>query len=82
MDEVLPFLIGLFFGSTENITFAPVTSVVSSGSLFAGLVACAFAFDGWFVGPAIAHEIRNPKKNLSRALVLSPLIILFVYLIF
>lgn len=75
-------LIGLFFGSVENLTSAPIVNAPPSPGLFAGLVACAFAFDGWFVGPAIAHEIRNPKKNLSKALVLSPLIILLVYLLY
>lgn len=75
--------IGLYFGSTQNITFQHSQTYQGSGTtLFVGLVACAFSFDGWFVAPTIAHEIRNPKKNLTKALVISPLIILFVYLIY
>lgn len=75
-------LVGLLFGSISNITTAATVSSHTAGGLFAGLVACAFSFDGWFVGPAIAHEIKNPKRNLSKALVLSPLIILSVYLLY
>ena len=69
---------GLFFGSSANLT--QMASPVSTGGLFGGLVACAFAYDGWFVAPSVAHEIKNPKKNLARALILSPLIILSIYL--
>lgn len=69
---------GLFYGQASNLT--QVATPVNNGSLFGGLVACAFAYDGWFVAPAVAHEIKNPKKNLARALVLSPLLILSIYL--
>ncbi len=69
---------GLFYGNVSNLT--QVSTPVATGSLFGGLVACAFAYDGWFVAPSVAHEIKNPKKNLSKALVLSPLLILSIYL--
>lgn len=75
-------LVGLIFGSVSNISTTTTVSNYSSGGLFAGLVACAFSYDGWFVGPTIAHEIRDPKKNLSKALVISPMIILSVYLFY
>lgn len=74
-------LLGLVFGNAENLTQAAVSKPTSSG-LFYGLVACAFAFDGWFVAPSVAHEIKDPKKNLSRALILAPLMILLVYLLY
>lgn len=69
---------GLFYGNVSNLT--QVSTPVATGSLFGGLVACAFAYDGWFVAPSVAHEIKNPKNNLSKALVLSPLLILSIYL--
>lgn len=71
-------VIGIAFGSPSNFTTTPVVS--GPTNLFAGLIACAFAFDGWFVAPSIAHEIKNPKKNLPLALILAPTLILLVYL--
>lgn len=72
--------LGFIFGSKSNLV--SVTTNISSNGLFHGLIACAFSFDGWFVAPSIAHEIKNPKKNLSMALVLAPLMILCVYLLY
>lgn len=71
-------IIGMVMGDFSNITTHTVVS--SKPNLFAGLIACAFAFDGWFVAPSISHEIKNPKKNLPLALIIAPLIILVVYL--
>ncbi len=71
-------LIGIIFGNVSNITLKPV--MASPTNLFAGLIACAFSFDGWFVAPSIAHEMKDPKTNLPKALVLAPTLILLVYL--
>lgn len=71
-------LFGFIFGEPSNL--ASLNQVKTSGTLFAGLIACAFSFDGWFVAPSIAHEIKEPKRNLSRALILAPILILIVYL--
>ena len=73
-------MIGIFLGKVANLS--PSNYINSSTGLFHGLIACAFSFDGWFVAPSIAHEIKDPKKNLSRALILAPLLILFVYLLY
>lgn len=48
----------------------------------AGLVPMAFAFDGWTAVAGIAPEIKNPKKNLPRAFIIGPLVILSLYLLF
>ncbi len=74
-------LLGILLGSKTNLS-TPNTMPVSKSGLFYGIVASAFAFDGWFIAPSIAHEIKNPKKNLSKALILAPLLILLVYLLY
>lgn len=73
---------GLFFGS-------PVETFANSGNyhtVFSGflgaVVVVAFAFDGWSVAPSIAHEIKNPKKNLPIALTIAPLIITGIYILY
>jgi basic amino acid/polyamine antiporter, APA family len=51
----------------------------TAGGLLAVLGAVAFAYDGWLVAPTVAHEIKNPKKNLTLALIGAPLLITVVY---
>ena len=46
------------------------------------LVPLAYSYDGWTVALTIAPEVINQKKNMTRALILSPLIILSVYLVY
>ena len=76
-------IIGIVFGKTSNlINTETITTIKHTPNLFAGLIACAFAYDGWFVAPSIAHEIKDPKKNLSKALVIAPILILVVYLFY
>lgn len=75
---VLLSVIGMTMGDFSNITNHTV--VPQEPNLFAGLIACAFAFDGWFVAPSISHEIKNPKRNLPLALIIAPILILVVYL--
>lgn len=48
----------------------------------AALVPLAFSFDGWIVATSITQEVKNPKKNMTLALILGPLLVLFVYLLF
>ncbi len=74
-------LLGIVLGDKSNLVQTSQTQATSSG-LFYGLVAAAFAFDGWFVATSIAHEIKDPKKNLSKALILAPIMILIVYLLY
>lgn len=71
---------GIIFGDpAEAITHSG--SYVTSGSGFlSALVVVIFAFDGWMVAPSIAHEIKNPKRNLPLALMAAPLIITSFYL--
>lgn len=74
-------VIGILFGSLTNLQVS-VSPITTSTGLFSGIIACAFAFDGWFIAPSIAHEIKNPKKNLSLALVVAPIVILLIYVLY
>ena len=73
---------GLFFGKpVELITNSSQFHTTSVG-FFSAIVIVAFSFDGWLIAPSIAHEIKNPKKNLPLALTIAPMIITFVYLLY
>ncbi len=50
-------------------------------SLGSGLVATMFSYDGWIHVGNIAGEMKNPKKDLPRAIILGLSIVMIVYLI-
>ncbi len=75
-------LIGaLFFDNNPN-EFAQASSDLSGGNPYSMLIMIAFAFDGWIVATNIAHEIKDSKKNLPRALAIGTIIITIVYCIY
>lgn len=87
--KVLPLLfvagIGLFWsGASPSLPTAyelvPVRDV--GWGWLSALVPLAFAYDGWHIVATIASEVKNPKKNLPRALLLGPLIILVLYMLY
>lgn len=75
---VLLAIFGLSNGSAVQVIHMNDLSLISTG-FFVALVPIAFAYDGWQVAPSIAHEIKNPKRNLPLALSISPLIIMSIY---
>ncbi len=73
-------LIGLINGTTvSNLTSAPMES---GGSLFAAIIAFAFAYEGWIFATTINSEIKDSQKNLPRALIFGALIIISVYILY
>ncbi len=73
---------GLLFGGTgEHFTSAAVSEIGSTGWI-AAIAPIAFSFDGWIISTSVAYEIKNSKRNLPLALVISPLIILVLYIIY
>jgi len=67
-------------GTAANYT----TSIPAAGGLggfFAALVAALWAYDGWNNAAMVASEIRNPQRNLPRALIGGVIVIVVVYLL-
>lgn len=73
---------GLIFGDP----IAGITNVSTSslgGAVWISAVgAIAFSFDGWTIATSVAHEVKDSKKNMPKALVVAPLIILCIYVIY
>ena len=66
-------------GSAANLTTSiPVTGGVAA--FFAALVAALWAYDGWNNVTMVAGEIRNPERNLPRALTFGTLAVVVIYL--
>lgn len=69
---------GIVFGNPASaIEFADYGLI--GGGFFLALVPIAYAYDGWQVAPSVAHEIKNPKRNLPLALTFAPLLIMAIY---
>ena len=72
-------------GSTGNLTYdIPDFSYGELGMLggvVAALSAAFWAFDGWNNVTYIAGEVKNPMKNIPKALIIGTLIIIFVYML-
>lgn len=76
--------VGLCFPSTEDNALSLETSFLSeiSKSGFAvSLLYVTYAYTGWNAAAYIVGEIRNPQKNLPRALILGTLFVMMVYVL-
>lgn len=74
---------GIFFAKPIDSSVLSNSSFISEFSNYhwiTALVPLAFSYDGWVIALSIAPEVVNQKKNMTKALILSPLIILVVYL--
>lgn len=71
---------GFIKGDVVEIVQSSVNYQTTSSGFLSALIIVVFAFDGWMVAPNIAHEIKNPKRNLPLALTIAPLIITVLYI--
>jgi APA family basic amino acid/polyamine antiporter len=78
-------IIGLFWGASNPEIPAGIEIIEKSKVGFrwvAALTPIAYSYDGWTIATSITNEVKNPKKNMSLALVIGPLIVLGVYLMY
>ena len=71
---------GLVFGQPHAT--APATSIPLTGAgFFAALIAALWAYDGWNNVAMVASEIRDPQRNLPRALIGGTIAVIAIYLL-
>lgn len=76
---------GLVFGNPAPIIANDVETIKTAGvsvGVLAAFAPIAFSFDGWIVATSIGHEIKNSKRNLPIALIVSPIVILVLYVLY
>jgi len=73
-------IVGLGFGSAHAPAAAPVVAGGTAG-FFAALAAALWAYDGWNNVVMVASEVREPQRNLPRALVLGTAAVIGIYLL-
>lgn len=82
---VVGVIAGLINGNTTD-AFASSLSEGGIGgdfsSIFAGIAAAAFAYEGWSIATSINAEIKDSKRNLPIALVVGTIIIMAVYVLY
>ena len=76
-------VVGFLLGRSEAPVFSPMVGSGTSAGAALGttLLAVLFAFEGWTNVGAIAGEMKNPAKDLPRAIVGGVSIIMAVYLL-
>jgi basic amino acid/polyamine antiporter, APA family len=73
---------GFVLGDTQQISFAPsaVDLVHIAGAPFAiSLVFVMYSYSGWNAAIYIGGEVKDPNRNVPRALVLGTLIVIVLY---
>lgn len=84
--KLLPLILLIIFGFVKgngNPVFEPMvgTGTTVTGAIGQVLIATLFAYDGWINVGAIAGEMKNPSKDLPRAIVGGLSVVMAVYII-
>lgn len=78
-------LVGLglfaFTAGTPAAASAPSTVVVTTSAILTALVPVMWTYDGWSNLSFIGGEVKNPGRNMPRALILGTSAIVLIYLI-
>ena len=73
---------GLINGQTVEAFASSAKTAGDFTSIFSGIAAAAFAYEGWSIATSINAELKNPKRNLPIALVVGTIIIMAVYILY
>jgi basic amino acid/polyamine antiporter, APA family len=68
-------------GNVANLSSSIAPSPGGVAGFFAALVAALWAYDGWNNVAMISSEIKQPERNLPRALILGTLAVVGIYLL-
>ncbi len=68
------------FGPAIPMTAASMTPDLGSMAALTTLATIALAFDGIELGPVLGGEIKNPKKQIPRAILISVVLIVAIYM--
>jgi APA family basic amino acid/polyamine antiporter len=82
ISAVIAIGLGTGHGSLDNFGGAVAVSSASAvAAFFAALVAALWAYDGWNNVSMVASEIRDPQRNLPRALISGTVAVMALYLL-
>lgn len=70
---------GILFGNPAEGFKNISPHTVAGTAWLAAIGPVAYSFDGWTISTTIAPEIRDSKKNLPKALIIAPILVLVTY---
>ncbi len=75
-------VLGIFYGSISNFASGGLVEIPlanMAGPFGLALVAVLWAYDGWIQTTFVAGEVKEPQKNIPRALIISTLLVIVIY---
>ena len=73
---------GFINGSTIEAFEVAANTSADSGSIFSGIAAAAFAYEGWIIATSINAELKDAKRTLPIALMIGTAIITAIYILY
>ncbi|MBQ3999412.1 MAG: APC family permease [Oscillospiraceae bacterium] len=64
----------------ENLARPAVPGASAMGDLMAATVSIAFVYEGWILSTSINSELKDAKKNMPKALIVSAIFIVAIYI--
>jgi len=81
---VILILGGMLLGNKQHFNFIPSKTAVHemlSMPYAISLVFISYAFSGWNAAAYFASEIKNPNRNIPRAMIFGTLVVMFLYVL-
>ena len=75
-------IVGLVNGNTGEAFSQVASSSADFGSVFSGIAAAAFAYEGWIIATSINAELKDAKRTLPIALIIGTAIVAVVYILY
>ena len=75
-------IFGLINGNFVDSFSVSISNQASFDSIFAAIVAAAFAYEGWIIATSINAELKDAKKTLPLALTIGTVIIMMIYVLY
>jgi APA family basic amino acid/polyamine antiporter len=84
IGKLIPIFVIIIFGLIKGQAHSfsmPDTDVVGAGGFGAAMLGTLWAYDGWVGVGNMAGELKNPKKDLPKAIILGLSLIIIVYIL-
>src|SRR5690606_33566576 len=78
---IVLFAFGGGTGNASNLTVSESTTVIGLSAMFTALVPVMWTYDAWTNLAAIGGEVKDPGRNLPRALLIGTAAIVAIYLL-
>ena len=72
-------IIGIFYNKKDGLTLSNYSVPSNSLGFGSALLSCLWAYDGWISVGNITGEMKNPEKDLPKAIILGLSLIMIVY---